>query len=267
VRTALDVFLHLDRYLNTGLVVTPFLPGDSLLFAVGALAPKPGSPINLPLASVLLCVATILGDAVNYSVGARVGPKVFTSETARLLNKQHLMRTQRFYGRYGGKAIFLARVVPIIPTFAPFVAGIGRMPYSRFAAPPWPAWARSLGVESWRPGAGRVLAQRLPEHGTERGRLPRGPRPGRALQVARNPPDEVDPGLRRPDQGLRHEVRRVDVHVKRGCCRHDGVLLAATARPLRASTVFIHSLYSPPVGATIGPKPKRRCAGALLPCR
>jgi membrane-associated protein len=151
VRTALDVFLHLDRYLNTlggdlggwllflivfcetGLVVTPFLPGDSLLFAVGALATKPGSPINLPLVSVVLCAAAILGDAVNYSVGARVGPKVFTSETSRLLNAQHLMRAQRFYGRYGGKAIFLARFVPIIRTFAPFVAGIGRMPYSRFA--------------------------------------------------------------------------------------------------------------------------------------
>jgi membrane-associated protein len=154
VRTALDVFLHLDRHLNTlagdlggwlygllffivfcetGLVVTPFLPGDSLLFAVGALATKPGSPINLPLVSVLLCVASILGDAVNYSVGARVGPKIFTSETSRLLNKKHLVRAQRFYERYGGKAIFLARFVPIIRTFAPFVAGIGRMPYSRFA--------------------------------------------------------------------------------------------------------------------------------------
>jgi len=154
VRTALEVFLHLDRHLSTlagdlggwlygllflivfcetGLVVTPFLPGDSLLFAVGALATKPGSPINLPLVSVLLCVAAILGDALNYSVGARVGPKVFTSETSRLLDKKHLMRAQRFYERYGGKAIFLARFVPIIRTFAPFVAGIGRMSYARFA--------------------------------------------------------------------------------------------------------------------------------------
>jgi membrane-associated protein len=153
-RTALDVFLHLDRHLNTlagdlggwlygllflvvfcetGLVVTPFLPGDSLLFALGALATKPGSPINLPLASALLCVAAIVGDAVNYGVGARVGPKIFTSGTSRVLNKGHLMRAQRFYGRYGGKAIFLARFVPIIRTFAPFVAGIGGMSYSRFA--------------------------------------------------------------------------------------------------------------------------------------
>jgi membrane-associated protein len=153
-RKALDVFLHLDRYLNTlggdlgawlygllflivfcetGLVVTPFLPGDSLLFAVGALATRPGSPINLPLVSALLSVAAVLGDAVNYGVGSRVGQKIFTSETSRLLNKTHLMRAHRFYARYGGKAIFLARFVPIIRTFAPFVAGIGRMSYPRFA--------------------------------------------------------------------------------------------------------------------------------------
>jgi membrane-associated protein len=153
-RKALDVFLHLDRHLNTlggdlggwlygllflvvfcetGLVVTPFLPGDSLLFALGALGARPGSPINLPLASLLLSVAAVLGDAVNYTAGRRVGPKVFTSETSRLLSKEHLIRAQRFYGRYGGKAIFLARFVPIIRTFAPFVAGIGQMSYSRFA--------------------------------------------------------------------------------------------------------------------------------------
>jgi membrane-associated protein len=153
-RKALDVFLHLDRHLNTlggdlggwlygllflivfcetGLVVTPFLPGDSLLFAVGALATRPGSPINLPLVSVLLSVAAVLGDAVNYGIGSRVGQRVFTSETSRLLNKKHLMRAHRFYERYGGKAIFLARFVPIIRTFAPFVAGIGRMSYPRFA--------------------------------------------------------------------------------------------------------------------------------------
>jgi membrane-associated protein len=152
-RRALDVFLHLDRHLNTlggelggwlygllfvivfcetGLVVTPFLPGDSLLFAVGALATRPGSPINLPLVSVLLCAAAILGDTVNYGVGYRVGRKVFTSESSRLLDKKHLMRAHRFYERYGGKAIFLARFVPIIRTFAPFVAGIGEMSYSRF---------------------------------------------------------------------------------------------------------------------------------------
>jgi membrane-associated protein len=154
VRKALDVFLHLDRHLNalagdlgswlygllflivfceTGLVVTPFLPGDSLLFAVGALATRPGSPINLPLVSLLLSVAAVLGDAVNYSAGSRLGQKVFTSEPSRLLDKEHLMRAHRFYERYGGKAIFLARFVPVIRTFAPFVAGVGRMSYARFA--------------------------------------------------------------------------------------------------------------------------------------
>jgi len=150
----LDIFLHLDQHLNqwattlgpwlhvvlflivfceTGLVVTPFLPGDSLLFAVGALAALEGSPIGLPETGALLIVAAVLGDAVNYSVGAYVGPAVFTSERSRLLNKQHLVRAQLFYERYGGKTIFLARFVPIIRTFAPFVAGIGRMRYRHFA--------------------------------------------------------------------------------------------------------------------------------------
>jgi membrane-associated protein len=149
-----DVFLHLDQHLNewattlgpwlyavlflivfceTGLVVTPFLPGDSLLFAVGALASLEGSPIGLPQVAVLLVVAAVLGDAVNYSIGAYLGPAVFTSERSRLLNKQHLVRTQLFYERHGGKTIFLARFVPIIRTFAPFVAGIGRMRYRDFA--------------------------------------------------------------------------------------------------------------------------------------
>jgi membrane-associated protein len=114
-------------------VVTPFLPGDSLLFAVGALASLDGSPIGLPQVAALLIVAAVLGDAVNYSIGAYLGPAVFTSERSRLLNKQHLVRTQRFYERHGGKTIFLARFVPIIRTFAPFVAGIGRMRYGYFA--------------------------------------------------------------------------------------------------------------------------------------
>jgi membrane-associated protein len=150
----IDVFLHLDQHLNewavtlgpwlyallflivfceTGLVVTPFLPGDSLLFAVGALASLDGSPIGLPQVALLLIVAAVLGDAVNYSIGAYLGPAVFTSERSRLLNKQHLVRTQLFYERHGGKTIFLARFVPIIRTFAPFVAGIGRMRYGYFA--------------------------------------------------------------------------------------------------------------------------------------
>jgi membrane-associated protein len=150
----IDVFLHLDQHLNewavtlgpwlyallflivfceTGLVVTPFLPGDSLLFAVGALASLDGSPIGLPQVGLLLIVAAVLGDAANYSIGAYLGPAVFTSERSRLLNKQHLVRTQLFYERHGGKTIFLARFVPIIRTFAPFVAGIGRMRYGYFA--------------------------------------------------------------------------------------------------------------------------------------
>jgi len=154
VHQAIDIFLHLDTHLNdlagslggglyavlfliifceTGLVITPFLPGDSLLFAIGALAAIDGSPLHLPLILVLLSVAAIAGDATNYAIGYRVGPKVFTSETSRLLNKQHLLRTEAFYEKYGGKTIILARFMPVIRTFAPFVAGIGQMRYARFA--------------------------------------------------------------------------------------------------------------------------------------
>jgi membrane-associated protein len=114
-------------------VVTPFLPGDSLLFAVGALAASPGSPLSLPVLLVLLIVAAVLGDAVNYLIGFRLGPKVFRYEKSRLFNKKHLERTQRFYEKYGGKTIILARFIPIIRTFAPFVAGIGKMRYRNFA--------------------------------------------------------------------------------------------------------------------------------------
>jgi len=120
-------------FAETGLLVGFFLPGDSLLFAVGALASLEGSPIELPQTALLLIVAAVLGDAVNYSIGAYLGPAVFSSERSRLLNKQHLVRTQLFYERHGGKTIFLARFVPIIRTFAPFVAGIGRMRYRYFA--------------------------------------------------------------------------------------------------------------------------------------
>jgi membrane-associated protein len=155
LKDAVDIFLHLDAHLNdlagmmgpwlylllfviifaeTGLVVTPFLPGDSLLFAVGALAAIDGSPINLPQVVMLMCIAAILGDAANYAIGARIGPRVFTSETSRFLNKEHLLRTQRFYEKYGGKTIIIARFMPIVRTFAPFVAGIGQMRYPRFAA-------------------------------------------------------------------------------------------------------------------------------------
>jgi membrane-associated protein len=154
IRQLFDIFFHLDTNLNmwagmlgpwlyivlflilfceTGLVVTPFLPGDSLLFAVGALASIDNSPLSMAVLVGLLWAAAVVGDAVNYSIGLRVGPKVFTSEESRLFNKQHLVRTQHFYEKYGGKTIILARFIPIIRTFAPFVAGIGRMGYPRFA--------------------------------------------------------------------------------------------------------------------------------------
>jgi membrane-associated protein len=130
----LYVALFLIIFCETGLVVTPFLPGDSLLFAIGALAAAPNSPINVWLIIPLLIVAAILGDAVNYAIGHRVGPKVFRSEGSFFFNKKHLVRTQEFYERYGGKTIIIARFVPIIRTFAPFVAGIGQMRYRRFFA-------------------------------------------------------------------------------------------------------------------------------------
>jgi membrane-associated protein len=150
-----DIFLHLDAHLaewagvlgpwlyallflivfcETGLVVTPFLPGDSLLFAAGALCALDGSPLHLPVLAGLLVLAAVSGDALNYAIGSYVGPAVFTSEHSRFLNRQHLLRTQQFYARHGGKTIFLARFVPIVRTFAPFVAGIGRMSYAYFAS-------------------------------------------------------------------------------------------------------------------------------------
>ena len=149
-----NIFLHLDRTLEqvvrdyglwvyallfviifceTGLVITPFLPGDSLLFAVGALAARPGFEINLPLVMFIMATAAVIGDAVNYSIGYRIGPRVFHSETSRLLNRKHLIYAHEFYEKYGGKTIILARFIPIIRTFAPFVAGIGRMTYLKFA--------------------------------------------------------------------------------------------------------------------------------------
>jgi membrane-associated protein len=152
VMFVVDLFLHVDEhlmdvattygpwvyallflivFLETGVVVTPFLPGDSLLFATGALAAL--GAVDIVTVLVLLNVAAILGDSVNYSIGRAVGPRVFT-EHSRLLKHEHLLRTQRFYDRHGGKTIVFARFVPIIRTFAPFVAGVGRMHYSRFLA-------------------------------------------------------------------------------------------------------------------------------------
>jgi membrane-associated protein len=131
--TWIYVILFLIVFCETGLVVTPFLPGDSMLFAIGAVAAFDGSPLSVPLLAGLLIVAAILGDAVNYSVGHYFGPRVFRYEDSWLLNKKHLLRTQRFYEKHGGKTIVLARFMPIIRTFAPFVAGIGEMRYWKFA--------------------------------------------------------------------------------------------------------------------------------------
>jgi membrane-associated protein len=119
-------------FCETGLVVTPFLPGDSLLFAAGSFAAL--GVLDPWLLSALLIVAAVAGDTVNYWVGHRIGPQIFHRETRRLIKKEYLFRTQLFYQRHGGKTIVLARFVPIIRTFAPFVAGIGRMHYGRFLA-------------------------------------------------------------------------------------------------------------------------------------
>jgi membrane-associated protein len=121
-------------FCETGLVVTPFLPGDSLLFIVGALAAGKDPSFSLPIVFILLCLSANCGDLLNYSFGYRVGPKVFSAEKSFLFNRKHLEEAQRFYDYHGRKTIILARFVPIIRTFAPFVAGIGRMNFFRFAA-------------------------------------------------------------------------------------------------------------------------------------
>ncbi|MCX6818322.1 MAG: DedA family protein [Candidatus Aenigmarchaeota archaeon] len=124
------VILFAVIFCETGLVVAPFLPGDSLLFAAGAFAAL-GS-LDFALLFVSLAAAAIIGDTVNYWLGHYVGPKVFTKKNVRFMNKEHLERAHRFYEKYGGKTIVLARFIPIIRTFAPFVAGIGAMNYRRF---------------------------------------------------------------------------------------------------------------------------------------
>src|SRR5437016_8489800 len=126
------LLLFVVVFCETGLVVTPILPGDSLLFAVGALAASNDSPLSLPLLFVILAAAAVIGDAVNYWIGFKLGPKVFKYERSWFFNKNHLLRAQEFYEKYGSKTIILARFVPIVRTFAPFVAGIGKMRYSRF---------------------------------------------------------------------------------------------------------------------------------------
>ena len=163
MQTLIDFILHIDAHLlelasryggwlygilfaivfaETGLVVTPFLPGDSLLFAAGALAATPG-PTGAPILRVelvtgLLLVAAILGDAVNYAIGHYIGPRVFTASDEsgllhKLLNRRHLLQAHAFFERYGGKAVVLGRFVPIVRTFVPFVAGAGAMTYATFA--------------------------------------------------------------------------------------------------------------------------------------
>ena len=119
-------------FCETGLVIMPFLPGDSLLFAVGAICALDGLSLSLEVMIPLLIFAAVGGDALNYWIGSKLGPQVFRSESSRWLNKMHLVRAQHFYEKYGSKTIIIARFVPIIRTFAPFVAGIGRMHFGRF---------------------------------------------------------------------------------------------------------------------------------------
>lgn len=154
IQTLIDFILHIDKHLveivseyqtwtylilfliifaETGFVVTPFLPGDSLLFAAGAIIARPESGLNIVLMMALLIVAAILGDLVNYHIGDYVGPKAFSGKY-KLLKKEYLEKTQNFYIKHGGKTIIYARFVPIVRTFAPFIAGIGTMSYARFAS-------------------------------------------------------------------------------------------------------------------------------------
>jgi membrane-associated protein len=125
------LILFLIVFCETGLVVTPFLPGDSLLFVAGTIAAAGG--MNIHLLAALLIAAAILGDAVNYSIGHYIGPRVLKDRNSRWLNPQHLERAHAFYERHGGKTIIIARFVPVVRTYAPFIAGAASMPYLRFA--------------------------------------------------------------------------------------------------------------------------------------
>ena len=152
IKSLLDVFLHVGEHLEaiiqawgpwtyvllfviilceTGLVVTPFLPGDSLLFAAGAMAALYPGSLNIFVLLALLSVAAVAGDTLNYAIGRWIGPRAFSLDTW-FLKRSHLTQTQEFYERHGGKTIVLARFVPIVRTFAPFVAGVGRMHYPQF---------------------------------------------------------------------------------------------------------------------------------------
>lgn len=125
--------LFLILFCETGLVVTPFLPGDSLLFVAGALAALPGNDLNVHTMVALMVVAAILGDAVNYTIGRLFGDKLFSNPDSKVFRRSYLDKTHAFYERHGGKTIILARFVPIVRTFAPFVAGMGKMSYRHFA--------------------------------------------------------------------------------------------------------------------------------------
>jgi len=152
IKTFIDFLLHIDIYLHqwvtdyrywtyfilfaiifceTGLVVTPFLPGDSLLFAAGTIAAMPGHPLNIVVIMVLLFSAAFIGDNTNYFIGRYLGLKVYEKDY-RLIKKKYLIRTHDFYEKHGGKTLIIARFMPIIRTFAPFVAGVGTMKYIRF---------------------------------------------------------------------------------------------------------------------------------------
>ncbi|CNJ11632.1 DedA family protein [Yersinia mollaretii] len=155
IRFVIDFILHIDVHLaelvaqygvwvyailflilfcETGLVVTPFLPGDSLLFVAGALAALPSNDINVHIMVALMVTAAILGDAINYTIGRVFGEKLFSNPDSKIFRRSYLDKTHQFYEKHGGKAIVLARFVPIIRTFAPFVAGMGKMSYRHFAA-------------------------------------------------------------------------------------------------------------------------------------
>ncbi|MGB9098385.1 DedA family protein [Erwinia sp.] len=125
--------LFLILFCETGLVVTPFLPGDSLLFVAGALAALPTNDLNIHVMVALMSVAAIVGDAVNYTIGRLFGDKLFSNPNSKIFRRSHLDKTHQFYERHGGKTIILARFVPIVRTFAPFVAGMGKMSYRHFA--------------------------------------------------------------------------------------------------------------------------------------
>lgn len=160
----IDIVLHLDKHLallvqqygmwiygllfvivfaETGFVVTPFLPGDSLLFVAGALAAIGEGGMSLPVLLLDLCLAAILGNMLNYQIGRYLGPKVFQWEGSRLFNKAALEKTHAFYELHGGKTLVISRFLPLFRTFAPFVAGIGAMPYARFTL------FNLLGAVSW----------------------------------------------------------------------------------------------------------------------